>query len=98
MVRSHLKPFIHQIHEISASFEIILTSRLSGRPIENLNIEMDLGQGAGGIKCMASRGSGGLARGGIGGMDVGISGTSGASWNFDTKKKVKRYLCSPFVN
>jgi AP-3 complex subunit mu len=84
-------------HEISASFEIILTSRTT-RPIENLNIEMDLGQGAGGIKCIASRGSGGLTRGGIGGMDVGISGTSGASWSFDTKKKVKSYLYFPFVN
>lgn len=76
---------------LSASFEIILTSRLTARTIENLNIEMDLGQGAGGIKCIASRGSGGLTRGGIGSMDVGISGTSGASWNFDTKKKVLRW-------
>ncbi len=48
---------------------------------------MDLGEGAGGIKCVAARGSG-IGRH-TGTLDVGLSNNMGASWAFDVKKKVR---------
>ena len=72
-----------------ASFDITLTSRLTTRPLENLVVEMNLGEGASGIKCVAARGTGGLGRGGVG-MDMGGSG--GASWAFDSRKKVSSFV------
>lgn len=65
-----------------------LTSRLTTRPLENVIVELNLGEGASAVKCIAARGSGGLGRGGIGPMDMGIGGSSGASWTFDIKKRV----------
>lgn len=65
------------------TFNVTLTSRLTTRPIEHLVAEMHLGEGAGGIKCVASRG-GGADRFGRG-MD---SNAVGASWAFDSNKKV----------
>lgn len=70
-----------------ASFDIVLTSRFS-RPIESLVAEMYLGEGAGGIKCIATRGSGGR---GIG-ADVSVSGAGGASWGFDSRKMVPSFI------
>lgn len=72
------------------SFEISLTSRLTTRPIENLVAEIHVGEGAGGIKCVASRGSGGFGRG-LSNMETGMAGI-GASWSFDSVKKVCSFL------
>ncbi|KAF9535037.1 Mu homology domain-containing protein [Crepidotus variabilis] len=51
-----LKPEI-DLQDYSASFNIIFTSRLTAKSIENVLIEMNLGEGASGIKCVASRGT-----------------------------------------
>ena len=40
----------------AATFDITLTSRLTTRAIQNLVAKMYLGEGSGGIKCMARRG------------------------------------------
>ncbi|KDR83498.1 hypothetical protein GALMADRAFT_261870 [Galerina marginata CBS 339.88] len=79
------------LQDHNASFDITLTSRLSGRSLENLVVELNLGDGASGIKCIAARGTGGLGRGGVGSMDVGIGGNNGASWAFDSKKRVLKW-------
>lgn len=73
--------------DTSASFDITLTSRLNGRPLENIVVELNLGEGASGIKCVAARGTGGLGRGGVGAHDMGMN-NNGASWSFDARKKV----------
>ena len=65
-----------------------LTSRLTTRLLEDVVVEFNLGEGASAIKCVAARGTGGLGRGGVGSMDVGLGGSSGASWTFDIKKRV----------
>ena len=65
-----------------------MTSRLTTRDLENVVVELNLGEEASAIKCTAARGTGGLGRGGVGPMDVGIGGSSGASWTFDIKKRV----------
>lgn len=75
-----------------ASFNIMLSSRLPSKPLQNVVMELNLGEGASGIKCIPSRGTGGVGRGGIG-MDMGVPSGSGASWSFDNKKKV-RSSCS----
>jgi len=49
-------------------------------------IEMNVGQGVGGIRCVAARGSG-IGRS-EGTTDVGIHNNMGTSWAFDTNKKV----------
>uniref|UniRef100_A0A8H7Y1W4 MHD domain-containing protein n=1 Tax=Psilocybe cubensis TaxID=181762 RepID=A0A8H7Y1W4_PSICU len=84
-----LKPNF-DIEDQTVSFDVTLTSRLNGRSLENLVIELNLGEGASGIKCVAGRGTGGLGRGGIGAMDV-VGGSSGASWAFDSRKKVLKW-------
>ncbi|EFI27737.1 mu-adaptin 3 [Coprinopsis cinerea okayama7 len=73
----------------NATFEISFTSRLTTRvnenvSLENISVELNLGEGVHGIKCVASRESGGLGRG----LSV---ETSTASWSFDQKKKVLRW-------
>jgi AP-3 complex subunit mu len=73
---------------LTASFDITITSRLTTRLLENVVVELNLGEGASAIKCVAARGTGGLGRGGVGPMDMGIGGSSGASWTFDIKKRV----------
>ncbi|KAF8165113.1 Mu homology domain-containing protein [Crassisporium funariophilum] len=79
------------IQDSSASFDITLTSRLTTRPLENVNVELNLGEGALGIKCIAARGTGGLGRGGVGALDMGLGGNAGASWAFDSKKRVLKW-------
>jgi len=76
------------LSEYNASFEITLTSRLTTRVLENVVVQLNLGEGASSIKCTAARGTGGLGRGA---MDVGIGGSSGASWTFDIKKRVLKW-------
>ena len=70
-----------------ASFNLTFSSRLSTRPIENVLIELNLGEGAHAIKCTASRESGGLGRG-LSSLETGMSASSTASWAFDSRKKV----------
>jgi len=79
------------LQEYSASFDITITSRLTTRLLENVVVELNLGEGASAIKCVAARGTGGLGRGGVGPMDMGIGGSSGASWTFDIKKRVLKW-------
>jgi len=56
---------------------------------------MYLGEGAGGLKCIAARGTGGgesrfSNAGGRGmGMETAGAGAGGTSWMFDSKKKVR---------
>ncbi|TFK74438.1 clathrin adaptor, mu subunit [Pluteus cervinus] len=83
-----------EFEENTASFDITLTSRLTSRAIEHVVAELHLGEGATGIKCVASRGTGGSSAfsRGIGAMDVpGVPGSSGASWVFDSKRMVLRW-------
>jgi len=77
------------LSEYNASFDITLTSRLTTRVLENVVVQLDLGEGASSIKCTAARGTGGLGRGGA--MDVGIGGSSGASWTFNIRKRVLKW-------
>lgn len=79
------------LQEYNASFDVTITSRLTTRPLENVVVEFNLGEGASAIKCIAARGTGGLGRGGVGPMDMGIGGSSGASWAFDIKKRVLKW-------
>ncbi|KAF8803739.1 clathrin adaptor, mu subunit [Phlegmacium glaucopus] len=79
------------LQEYNASFDVTLSSRLTTRPLENVVIELNLGEGASAIKCIAARGMGGLGRGGVGPMDMGIGASSGASWAFDIKKRVLKW-------
>ena len=55
--------------------------------MENLVATLYLGEGAGGIKCIAGRGSGGFGRG-LSSLESGGSISIGASWVFDAKKRV----------
>jgi len=79
------------LQEYNASFDVTLTSRLTTRLLEDVVVEFNLGEGASAIKCVAARGTGGLGRGGVGSMDVGLGGSSGASWTFDIKKRVLKW-------
>ncbi|KAF5363318.1 hypothetical protein D9756_000586 [Leucocoprinus leucothites] len=75
---------VYDLEDNGAQFDITFTSRLTTRALENIVIEMNVGRGAGGIKCVATRGTG------IGrnvGMDMGMTNNMGASWAFDTNKK-----------
>jgi len=73
------------------SFDVTLSSRLNARNLENIVVELDLGEGAAGIKCIAAKGTGGLGRGGVNALDMGSGGNTGASWAFDSKKRVLRW-------
>ncbi|KAF9569449.1 clathrin adaptor, mu subunit [Agrocybe pediades] len=79
------------IEDNTASFDVTLTSRLNARSLENVVVELSLGEGATAIKCIASRGTGGLGRGGIGSMDMGIGASNGAAWAFDSRKRVLKW-------
>jgi AP-3 complex subunit mu len=71
------------------AFDITLTSRLTTRAIENLVAEIHLGEGSGGMKCIATQGSGAGRFGrGTSSLDSGPVGVIGASWSFDSNKKV----------
>ncbi|KXN86313.1 AP-3 complex subunit mu-1 [Leucoagaricus sp. SymC.cos] len=76
---------VYDLEDSGAHFDITFTSRLTTRALEGIVIEMNVGEGAGGIKCVAARGSG-IGRN-MGATDMGMSNSMGASWAFDTKKK-----------
>lgn len=71
-----------------------MTSRLNARNLEDIVVELNLGDSASGIKCIAARGTGGLGRGGVNALDMGSGGNTGASWAFDSKKRVCLILLS----
>lgn len=91
-----------KVFAIAGSFDLTLTSRLSTRAIENLVVEMYLGEGAGNVKCVVGSGSSGVGRGGFGNASGGfgnangvlgrglgeVSGGGSGSWGFDLKKRV----------
>lgn len=79
-----------EIEDTTASFNLTFSSRLTTRPIENVCVELNLGEGAHAIKCVASRESGGLGRG-LSSLETGGSTSSTASWAFDSRKKVLRW-------
>ncbi|KAJ3524048.1 hypothetical protein NMY22_g11176 [Coprinellus aureogranulatus] len=79
-----------------AHFSLItFSSRLTTRPIEGVVVELNLGEGAHAIKCVASRESGGLGRG-LSSLETGMSAPSTASWAFDSRKKVRSLLSAGF--
>ncbi|KAJ7283365.1 Mu homology domain-containing protein [Mycena rebaudengoi] len=80
-----LKPAV-ELTQGGGTFDFRLTSRIPSQAIESLVAEMYLGDGAGGVKCVASRGDGGRGMG----PDSGSSG-SASSWAFDPKKMVVRW-------
>ncbi|KAF5387738.1 hypothetical protein D9615_000065 [Tricholomella constricta] len=73
-----------ELEDNGGTFDITLTSRLTTRDIEHLVAEMHLGEGAGGIKCVAARGGAADRYG------RGVDGL-GASWAFDSTKKILRW-------
>jgi len=73
-----------ELEDNGGSFNITLTSRLTTREIEHLVAEMHLGEGAGGIKCVTARGGAADRYG------RGVEGV-GASWAFDSNKKILRW-------
>lgn len=75
-----------------ATFDITLTSRLTTRAMENLVATLYLGEGAGGIKCITGRGTGGFGRG-LSSLESGASISIGASWVFDAKNRVCVSTC-----
>ncbi|KAJ7047782.1 Mu homology domain-containing protein [Mycena alexandri] len=80
-----LKPAV-ELTESGGTFEFKLTSRMA---FEALVVEMYLGEGAGGVKCVATRGDG---NGNIGRRgDVVTSGSASGSWTFDARKMVVRW-------
>jgi len=84
----------------AGAFDITFTSRLTTRAIESLVAEMHLGEGAGGLKCIAAQGSETSRFGrGMGGLESGPVGVIGASWSFDSNKKVctQRRICQDSV-
>jgi AP-3 complex subunit mu len=56
--------------------------------MESVVAEMYLGEGAGGVKCVATRGDGGLGGGRRGMPETGSSASATGSWGFDSKKMV----------
>ncbi|KAF7354942.1 MHD domain-containing protein [Mycena sanguinolenta] len=83
-----LKPAV-ELTESGGTFEFRLTSRTS-QAMESLVAEMYLGEGAGGVKCVASRGDGGVSVARRG-PDVTSSGSASGSWTFDAKKMLVRW-------
>jgi len=72
-----------EINEFGGTIDLILSSRLTTRVIQNLSAELYLGEEATGVSCMTSSGQ---WNGGGGG---GVAGD--ASWAFDSKRKVLRW-------
>ncbi|KAJ6567293.1 Mu homology domain-containing protein [Mycena vulgaris] len=85
-----LKPTV-ELTESGGTFEFKLTSRMPSQAMESLVAEMYLGEGAGGVKCVASRGDGGVSSGRRGPSETGSSASSTGSWAFDPKKMVVRW-------
>ncbi|KAJ4000541.1 Mu homology domain-containing protein [Lentinula boryana] len=84
---------IVELEDSGGSFDVTLTSRYSTHALENVVADMHLGQGAGGIRCSVSRGSGGggfINAGGSRNMDT-FGASSGASWSFDAQRAVLRW-------
>jgi AP-3 complex subunit mu len=73
------------INDTVVSFNLSLSSRLPAKSLQNVVVELNLGEGASGIKCITSREAGGPRRG----MDAPVS--SAASWAFDSRKKVRSF-------
>ncbi|KAJ7367872.1 Mu homology domain-containing protein [Mycena albidolilacea] len=85
-----LKPTV-ELTQSGGTFEFQLISRTS-QAMEALVAEMYLGESAGGVKCVASRGDGGGNAGRTGrGADTAFSGSSTGSWTFDAKRMVVRW-------
>jgi len=82
-----------ELEDHGGAFDITLTSRLATRAIESLVAEMHLGEGAGGIKCITGQGSGtGKFGRGMSSLDSGpVVGITGASWSFDSNRKMLRW-------
>ncbi|KAF7301598.1 MHD domain-containing protein [Mycena indigotica] len=76
--------------ESSVSFEFKLTSRMPSHTLDNVVVEMFLGDGATGVKGSTSRGDGGNA--GLRGSDGSNSVTG--SWTFDSRKTAVRWEIS----
>ncbi|KAJ7179515.1 Mu homology domain-containing protein [Mycena filopes] len=81
-----LKPTV-ELNESGGNFEFKLTSRMPSHALESLVAEMYLGEGAGGVKCVATRGDGGGNVGRRG--DVVTSGSASGSWTFDARKMIQ---------
>ncbi|KAF9076627.1 Mu homology domain-containing protein [Rhodocollybia butyracea] len=82
-----------ELEDSGGSFDVLLTSRYSTHALENVVAEMHLGQGAGGIRCSVSRGSGGggfINAGGSRNLETG-GASNGASWSFDSRRMVLRW-------
>lgn len=79
---------VFDLEDSGAQFDITFTSRLT-HALENIAIEMNVGQGVRGIKCVAARGSG-IGRN-VGATDMGIHNNTGTSWAFNTNKKVLKW-------
>jgi AP-3 complex subunit mu len=71
---------------VTASFDVTLSSRLSTHALENVEAELCLGQGAGGIQCALARGLGG--GGFINASGRSTEGSAGPSWAYDSKTNV----------
>jgi len=80
-----LKPTV-ELTDSGGTFEFKLTSRMA---LEALVVEMYLGEGAGGVKCVATRGdgSGNMGRR----SDAVTSSSASGSWAFDARKMVVRW-------
>ncbi|KAJ7762805.1 Mu homology domain-containing protein [Mycena maculata] len=85
-----LKPTV-ELTESGGTFEFELTSRMPSHALESLVAEMYLGEGAGGVKCVANRGVGGGNVGRRGIPETVSSGSASGSWAFDAKKMVVRW-------
>ncbi|KAJ7122857.1 Mu homology domain-containing protein [Mycena epipterygia] len=81
-----LKPTV-ELTESGGTFEFKLTSRMPSLAIESLVAEMYLGEGAGGVKCVATRGDGGARAM----PETATSGSTSGSWAFDPRKMVVRW-------
>ncbi|KAJ7067944.1 Mu homology domain-containing protein [Mycena amicta] len=81
-----LKPTV-EFTESGVSFEFKLTSRMPSHALDNVVVEMYLGDGATGVKCSTSRGDGGSSswRGPDG------SNLATGSWTFDSRKMAVRW-------
>ncbi|KAF7331763.1 MHD domain-containing protein [Mycena kentingensis (nom. inval.)] len=77
-----LKPAV-EVTDAGVSFDLKLTSRMPSQTMESLSVEMYLGDGATGVKCLTSRGDGASGGSGVGSLT--------GSWTLDTKKMVVRW-------
>ncbi|KAF9268294.1 clathrin adaptor mu subunit [Marasmius fiardii PR-910] len=79
-----VKPVV-DLDSSGGTFHITFQSRISTHTFDKVLIQMNLGQGASGVKCVVSRGSGGRS-GGFGNVAAGGVGEAMASWAFDSRK------------